>query len=249
MKRVPKRCAHHFKNTYSPITLGNISFINVVFIFRCSSSLLNPVYPRHVDFSSLVFSPSDSPRQICPVSGTYVLCWVSWSTIWRQIVLVSGGEIVWVLCSGCRVPVLKEGCCEHSQAHWVHHHRNYRVMRWTRRWRWNGYGRLGWNRRAHVGSVVDTSTLLTRVTEGKGVTSSLTTLNSTFYIHSDTLHLQVPLKKILTELGRTSSVVKWTWTKCNCPGLERWTSRVEFVWGIYIPHIHWVTRYTHDKTN
>ena len=38
------------------ITLGNISSINLVFIFRCSSSPSNPVYVRRVDFSVLVFS-------------------------------------------------------------------------------------------------------------------------------------------------------------------------------------------------
>jgi hypothetical protein len=41
----------HFKNTYSPITLKN-------FIFRCSSSPSNPVYPRCVDFSGLVVKES-----------------------------------------------------------------------------------------------------------------------------------------------------------------------------------------------
>ncbi len=30
-------------NTYSPLTLVNISYINHIFIFRCSSSLSNPV--------------------------------------------------------------------------------------------------------------------------------------------------------------------------------------------------------------
>ncbi len=49
---------YHFKNTYSPITLGNISSINLVSIFRCSSSPSNPVYVRRVDFSDLVFSLS-----------------------------------------------------------------------------------------------------------------------------------------------------------------------------------------------
>ncbi len=49
---------YHFTNTYSPITLINISFINLVFIFRCSSSPINPVYLRRVDFSTLVFSLS-----------------------------------------------------------------------------------------------------------------------------------------------------------------------------------------------
>ncbi len=38
-----------------PITLVNISAINLVSIFRCSSSPSNPVYPRRVDFSDLVF--------------------------------------------------------------------------------------------------------------------------------------------------------------------------------------------------
>jgi hypothetical protein len=50
--------AYHFKNTYSPITLVNISSINLVSIFRCSSSPINPVYERRVDFSDLVFSLS-----------------------------------------------------------------------------------------------------------------------------------------------------------------------------------------------
>jgi hypothetical protein len=49
---------YHFKNTYSPITLANISSINLVFIFRCSSSSSNPVYARRVDSSALVFSLS-----------------------------------------------------------------------------------------------------------------------------------------------------------------------------------------------
>jgi hypothetical protein len=49
---------YHFKNTYSPITFANISFYNLVFIFRCSSSPINPVYVSRVDFSTLVFSLS-----------------------------------------------------------------------------------------------------------------------------------------------------------------------------------------------
>ncbi len=44
--------------THSPITLANISSINVISIFRCSSSTRNPVYVRRVDSSSLVFSLS-----------------------------------------------------------------------------------------------------------------------------------------------------------------------------------------------
>jgi hypothetical protein len=35
--------AYHFKNTYSPITLANISSINLVSVFRYSSSTTNPV--------------------------------------------------------------------------------------------------------------------------------------------------------------------------------------------------------------
>ena len=49
---------HHFKNTYSPITLTNVSSINLVFIFMCSSSPSNPVYTRLVDPLALVFSLS-----------------------------------------------------------------------------------------------------------------------------------------------------------------------------------------------
>jgi hypothetical protein len=49
---------YHFKNTYSPITLANISSINLISIFRCSSSPSNPVYASRVDCSDLVFSLS-----------------------------------------------------------------------------------------------------------------------------------------------------------------------------------------------
>ena len=41
------------KITHSPITLANISFINLVSIFRCSSHPHNPVYERRVDPSTL----------------------------------------------------------------------------------------------------------------------------------------------------------------------------------------------------
>jgi hypothetical protein len=44
--------------THSPITLTNFSSINLVFIFRCSSSPSNPVYVRRVDSSTIVFSLS-----------------------------------------------------------------------------------------------------------------------------------------------------------------------------------------------
>ncbi len=50
--------------SHSPITLANISSINLVSIFRYSSSSSNPVYVRHVHSSSLGFSLS-SHRQSC----------------------------------------------------------------------------------------------------------------------------------------------------------------------------------------
>jgi hypothetical protein len=34
---------------HSPFTLANCSFVNLVFIFRCSSSTTNPVCERHVN--------------------------------------------------------------------------------------------------------------------------------------------------------------------------------------------------------
>ncbi len=43
---------------YSPITLGNISSINLVSVFRCSSPPINPVYTRRVD--PLTFSSFQS---------------------------------------------------------------------------------------------------------------------------------------------------------------------------------------------
>jgi hypothetical protein len=49
-------------NTYSPITLANFSSINLISIFRYSSSSNNPVFVRYVDSSSLGFSLS-SHRQ------------------------------------------------------------------------------------------------------------------------------------------------------------------------------------------
>jgi hypothetical protein len=51
--------------TRSPITLANFSSINLVFIFRCSSSSSNPVSERRVDSSTLVFSlPSHRHSEI-----------------------------------------------------------------------------------------------------------------------------------------------------------------------------------------
>ncbi len=51
-------CVPEFVITHSPITLSNLSSINLVPIFRCSSPPLNPVYTRRVDPSSLTFSLS-----------------------------------------------------------------------------------------------------------------------------------------------------------------------------------------------
>ncbi len=51
-------CAFLIHNKRSKGTLTNLSSINLVFIFRCSSSPRNPVYSRHVDFSTLGFSLS-----------------------------------------------------------------------------------------------------------------------------------------------------------------------------------------------
>ena len=39
-------CAYHIKNAHSPISLANISSINLVSIFRCSSAPFNLVYGR-----------------------------------------------------------------------------------------------------------------------------------------------------------------------------------------------------------
>jgi hypothetical protein len=50
--------------THSPITLANLSSINLVSIFRCSSLPHNPVYARRVDPSALAFSLS-SHRHSC----------------------------------------------------------------------------------------------------------------------------------------------------------------------------------------
>jgi hypothetical protein len=50
--------SYNFTNTYSPITLANISSIKLVSIFRCCFSPSNPVYARRLDSSALVFSLS-----------------------------------------------------------------------------------------------------------------------------------------------------------------------------------------------
>ncbi len=46
------------KSHTHPSELGNFSSINLVFVFRCSSSTTNPVYVSRVDSSFLVFSLS-----------------------------------------------------------------------------------------------------------------------------------------------------------------------------------------------
>jgi hypothetical protein len=56
--------AYHFKNTYSPITLANISSINLVSIFMCSSPSRNPVDVRRVDPLDLVFSLSSHRQRV-----------------------------------------------------------------------------------------------------------------------------------------------------------------------------------------
>ena len=50
--------SNKFYITHSPITLANLSSINLVSIFRCSSPPDNPVYLRRVDPSALSFSLS-----------------------------------------------------------------------------------------------------------------------------------------------------------------------------------------------
>ncbi len=46
--------------THSPITLSNLSSIDLVSIFRCSSPPLHPVYTRCVDPSVLDFGHIDT---------------------------------------------------------------------------------------------------------------------------------------------------------------------------------------------
>ncbi len=50
------------QETHEPITLANVSSINLLFIFRCSSLPSNPVYVSRVNPSELVFNLS-SHRQ------------------------------------------------------------------------------------------------------------------------------------------------------------------------------------------
>ncbi len=59
--RIPFEYRRHTFNvtiTHSPITLANHSFVNIVFIFTCSSPPHNTVYVRRVDLSALAFSLS-----------------------------------------------------------------------------------------------------------------------------------------------------------------------------------------------
>jgi hypothetical protein len=51
---------YHFKNTHSPITLADISFINLVYIFRFSSSPINPVYTDICESCRFIFSQVES---------------------------------------------------------------------------------------------------------------------------------------------------------------------------------------------
>jgi hypothetical protein len=53
-----RRYTYSVTISHSPITLANLSSINLVFIFRCSSSPRNPVYVSRVDPSVLSFSLS-----------------------------------------------------------------------------------------------------------------------------------------------------------------------------------------------
>ncbi len=54
-KRLTYRChSYNFYITHTPFTLSNLSPINLVSIFRCSSPPINPWYVRCVDPSSLV---------------------------------------------------------------------------------------------------------------------------------------------------------------------------------------------------
>jgi hypothetical protein len=59
-----RRCTFTVTITHSPITLGNLSSINLVFIFRYSSPPRNPVYVRSLDhFSSHPIPPTQKKNQ------------------------------------------------------------------------------------------------------------------------------------------------------------------------------------------
>ncbi len=72
--------AYYFTNTYSPITLANISSFNLVSIFRCSSSPNNPVtYVRGVIlwcFLTLPDTHTCANTSCCNVYS-YIICSLS----------------------------------------------------------------------------------------------------------------------------------------------------------------------------
>ena len=64
------------RSIHSPITHPKVSSINLVFIFKCSSSPWNPVYGRHVDPSVLTFSLSSyrHPHICIPCRHRFIYC-------------------------------------------------------------------------------------------------------------------------------------------------------------------------------
>ena len=58
--------------THSPITLTNLSIVNLVFIFRCSSPSFNPVYVRSVNPSALAFSLSSHRHSYISLLFTFL---------------------------------------------------------------------------------------------------------------------------------------------------------------------------------
>jgi hypothetical protein len=50
---------------HSPITLGNLSSINLVSIFRCSSPTYNPLYKLLVSYPLVFLSNSLTPPRVC----------------------------------------------------------------------------------------------------------------------------------------------------------------------------------------
>jgi hypothetical protein len=67
------------KNTYSPITLGNLSSLNLVSICRCSSSPSHPVYVRRVDSSVLLFRLSSHRHSYGDLLFNYRFTINNWS--------------------------------------------------------------------------------------------------------------------------------------------------------------------------
>jgi hypothetical protein len=80
--------------SHSPITRGNLSSVNLVSIFRCSSPPRNPVYPRRVDSSTVSFSLS-SHRHSCTslLFDSHfinnILSWISWVFIVLLIIVLT----------------------------------------------------------------------------------------------------------------------------------------------------------------